>query len=60
MNNITLPPLIALLLFPGGLFLLSFSLFFEWADRKLVARFQNRQRLEPARTQAVQTAGGCG
>jgi len=42
MNNITLPPLIALLLFPCGLFLLSFSLFFEWADRKLVARFQNR------------------
>ncbi len=42
MNNITLPPLIALLVFPGGLFLLAFGLFFEWADRKLVAQYQNR------------------
>lgn len=40
--NITLPPLVALLLFPGGLFLLAGGLAYEWADRKLVARFQNR------------------
>ena len=40
--NITFPPLIALLLFPGGLFLLSSGLVFEYIDRKLVARFQNR------------------
>lgn len=39
--NATLP-LIALLLFPGGLFLLASGLVFEWADRKLVARYQNR------------------
>ncbi len=35
-------PIIALLLLPGGLFLLVGSLFYEWADRKLVAQFQNR------------------
>ncbi len=40
--NITFPPLIALLLFPGGLFLLSSGLMFEYIDRKLIARFQNR------------------
>ncbi|MCX6053731.1 MAG: NADH-quinone oxidoreductase subunit H [Chloroflexi bacterium] len=40
--NITFPPLIALLLFPGGLFLLSSGLIFEYVDRKLIARFQNR------------------
>lgn len=32
----------ALLIFPGGLFLLALGLGYEWADRKLVARFQNR------------------
>jgi NADH-quinone oxidoreductase subunit H len=42
MNNLTVPPLIALLLFPGGLFLLASGLAYEWIDRKLVARFQNR------------------
>ncbi|NTU75088.1 MAG: NADH-quinone oxidoreductase subunit H, partial [Anaerolineaceae bacterium] len=42
MNNLTLPPLLALLVFPGGIFLLGFGLFYEWIDRKLVARFQNR------------------
>uniref|UniRef100_A0A7C4PLC0 NADH-quinone oxidoreductase subunit H n=1 Tax=Anaerolinea thermolimosa TaxID=229919 RepID=A0A7C4PLC0_9CHLR len=42
MNNLTVHPLIALLLFPGGLFLLGGGLFYEWIDRKLVARFQNR------------------
>jgi NADH-quinone oxidoreductase subunit H len=40
--NIELPPLIALLLFPGGLFILFSSTVYEWADRKLVAQFQNR------------------
>lgn len=35
-------PIVALLLVPGGLFLLVGSLFYEWADRKLVAQFQNR------------------
>jgi NADH-quinone oxidoreductase subunit H len=42
MNNLTLPPLITLLLFPGGLFLMLGGLAYEWVDRKLVARFQNR------------------
>jgi NADH-quinone oxidoreductase subunit H len=40
--NITLPPIVALLFIPGGLFLLAGGLVYEWADRKLVARFQNR------------------
>ena len=40
--NITFSPIVALLLFPGGLFLLSSSLIFEYLDRKLVARYQNR------------------
>ncbi len=34
--------ILALLIFPGGLFLLAGGLVFEWADRKLVAQFQNR------------------
>jgi NADH-quinone oxidoreductase subunit H len=34
--------LVNLLFFPGGLFLLLMALTYEWADRKLVARFQNR------------------
>jgi NADH-quinone oxidoreductase subunit H len=42
MNSITLPPIVALLFIPGGLFLLAGGLAYEWADRKLVARFQNR------------------
>ncbi len=33
---------IALLLFPGGLFILFGGLFYEWIDRKLLARLQNR------------------
>lgn len=37
-----LTPIVALLFFPGGLFLMAGGLFFEWFDRKLVARFQNR------------------
>ncbi len=35
-------PLLALLIFPGGLFVLMSGLAYEWADRKLVARLQNR------------------
>jgi NADH-quinone oxidoreductase subunit H len=42
MNNLAVHPLIALLLFPGGLFLIASGLAYEWIDRKLVARFQNR------------------
>lgn len=42
MNNLTVHPIIALLLFPGGLALLAGGLLYEWIDRKLVARFQNR------------------
>lgn len=41
MNN-TIHPILALLVFPGGLSLLAFGLFYEYIDRKLVARFQNR------------------
>jgi NADH-quinone oxidoreductase subunit H len=40
--NINIPPLLALLIFPGGLFLMGSGLLFEWADRKLVAQYQNR------------------
>lgn len=42
MSELLLPPLIVLMLFPGGLFLLASGLAYEWADRKLIARFQNR------------------
>ena len=40
--NITFPIYVALLFFPGGIFLLGSGLIFEYIDRKLVARFQNR------------------
>jgi NADH-quinone oxidoreductase subunit H len=40
MNTIT--PLISLLVFPAGLTLILTGMFYEWVDRKLVARFQNR------------------
>jgi NADH-quinone oxidoreductase subunit H len=40
--NTSIHPILALLVFPGGLFLLGSALFFEWADRKLMAQFQNR------------------
>ncbi len=40
--NISIPPIIALLLFPSGIFLLSWGMLYEFLDRKLVARFQNR------------------
>lgn len=42
MNTLTVHPLIALLIFPGGLFLIAAGMLYEWADRKLMARFQNR------------------
>ena len=35
-------PILALVVFPGGLFLLAGGLAYEWADRKLLALFQNR------------------
>ena len=38
----TIPPLISLLFYPAGLTLILVGLFYEWIDRKLVARFQNR------------------
>ena len=40
MNAIT--SLLSLLIFPAGLTLILFGMFYEWVDRKLVARFQNR------------------
>ena len=40
MNTIT--ALLGLIIFPGGLFLFFGSTIYEWVDRKLVARFQNR------------------
>jgi NADH-quinone oxidoreductase subunit H len=40
MNTIT--SLTALLIFPAGLTLLLAGMLYEWTDRKLVARFQNR------------------
>jgi NADH-quinone oxidoreductase subunit H len=40
--NETLQSLIALLIFPSGLFLLAAGLAYEWADRKLLAQLQNR------------------
>lgn len=38
----TLLALLAIPLFPGGAFALLLGLVYEWLDRKLVARFQNR------------------
>jgi NADH-quinone oxidoreductase subunit H len=40
--NLSIPPWLAMLIFPGGAFLLGWGLLFEFIDRKLVARFQNR------------------
>lgn len=37
-----LKTLFILLIFPGGLFVLANGMVYEWADRKLVARLQNR------------------
>jgi NADH-quinone oxidoreductase subunit H len=38
----TLTPFLSLLIFPAGLTLILTGMFYEWIDRKLVARFQNR------------------
>ncbi len=38
----TLTSLISILIFPAGLTLVFTGMFYEWIDRKLVARFQNR------------------
>lgn len=38
----TIPNLVAILIFPSGLFLLVVGLAYEWADRKLLAQLQNR------------------
>ena len=38
----TLEHILNLLFFPGGLFLLVLGLTYEWVDRKLVAKYQNR------------------
>lgn len=38
----TLTNFAAIVFFPGGLFLLAAGLAYEWADRKLLARLQNR------------------
>jgi NADH-quinone oxidoreductase subunit H len=38
----TLTSLAAILIFPAGLTLILTGMFYEWIDRKLVARFQNR------------------
>jgi NADH-quinone oxidoreductase subunit H len=35
-------PLLTLLLFPGGLFVLASGLIYEWVDRKMIAQLQNR------------------
>ncbi len=40
--NISINPIVSLLFFPGGLVLLLSGLAYEFVDRKLVARFQNR------------------
>jgi NADH-quinone oxidoreductase subunit H len=37
-----LTSLFSLLVFPAGLTLIVFGMFYEWIDRKLIARFQNR------------------
>jgi len=37
-----IPALISLLVFPGGLFLIFGGMIYEWVDRKMVARYQNR------------------
>ena len=42
MNALTISPLVSLILFPGGLLLMAGGLAYEWVDRKLLARFQNR------------------
>ncbi|MFN8434500.1 MAG: complex I subunit 1 family protein [Anaerolineales bacterium] len=38
----TLNSLFSMLFFPGGISLILVGMFYEWTDRKLIARFQNR------------------
>jgi len=40
--SIDIAPILKMLVFPGGLTLLALGLLYEYIDRKLVARFQNR------------------
>ena len=40
--NLQIPPLIAVLIFPGGLTLIAVGMLYEWINRKLVAQYQNR------------------
>lgn len=40
--NISINPIVSLLVFPGGIALLVSGLLYEFVDRKMVARFQNR------------------
>jgi NADH-quinone oxidoreductase subunit H len=40
--SIDISPLLKMLIFPGGLTLIALGLLYEYLDRKLVARFQNR------------------
>lgn len=40
--SISLPPLVSMLVFPAGIFLMMLGLAYEFVDRKLVARYQNR------------------
>lgn len=40
--SLSLPPLVSILLFPAGVFLILWALLYEYFDRKLIARYQNR------------------
>ncbi len=40
--SLTLPSLVSILVFPAGLFLVLLGMAYEYVDRKLVARYQNR------------------
>jgi len=40
--SLTLPSLVSILVFPAGMFLILLGMVYEYVDRKLVARYQNR------------------
>lgn len=40
--SLTLPSLVSILVFPAGIFLIMLGMAYEYVDRKLVARYQNR------------------
>jgi len=40
--SLTLPSLVSILVFPAGIFLIMLGMAYEYIDRKLVARYQNR------------------